>query len=112
MDSYAVAHDESIFPSSHTFNPSRWLNNPVAPDGKQLSRYMVTFGKGARNCVGMHLAYAEIYIGLASLFRRFDFELYETDRSAGTYASRLSLPNRSLWRESREMREEQTTFYH
>ncbi len=27
------------------------------------------------------LAYAEIYLGLAILFRRFELELYETDRS-------------------------------
>ena len=82
MDNYAVSHDESIFPDSHTYNPDRWLNDPKAPDGKQLSRYMVAFGRGTRSCVGMQLAYAELYIGLATIFRRFDFELYDTDRSA------------------------------
>lgn len=39
---------------------------------------MVSFGKGTRHCIGMNLAYAEITIALATLFRKFDLELYET----------------------------------
>lgn len=39
---------------------------------------MVSFGKGTRHCLGMNLAYAEITIAVASLVRRFDFELFET----------------------------------
>lgn len=80
MDSYAMSHDEVIFPNSFAFIPDRWLGNPKAPDGKQLTRYLAAFGRGTRSCVGMQLAYAELYIGIASLFRRFDFDLYETDR--------------------------------
>lgn len=64
MDNYAMAHDEEIFPDSFSFmyvfriiqhrlqadflplsRPDRWLGDPKAPDGKQLSRYMVAFGK-------------------------------------------------------------------
>lgn len=82
MDNYAISHDEHIFPDSFIFKPSRWLNQPVAPDGKQLSRYLVAFGRGTRSCVGMQLAYAELYIGLSTMFRRFDFELFETQRDA------------------------------
>ncbi|KAL4901410.1 hypothetical protein BDW74DRAFT_187646 [Aspergillus multicolor] len=81
MNIFSVAHDESIFPDSFTYNPARWLNNPRAPDGRLLTRYLVSFSRGPRSCVGMQLAYAELYIGLASLIRRFDFELCETDRS-------------------------------
>ena len=82
MDNYAVSHDPTIFPDQTTYNPSRWLNDPKAPSGKQLSRYMVAFGRGTRSCLGIHLAYAEMYIGLSTLFRRFDLELFETDRTA------------------------------
>ncbi|RDW76745.1 cytochrome P450 [Aspergillus mulundensis] len=81
MDIPSVSHDEDIFPDSHTYNPARWLDSPRAPDGRLLTRYLVSFSRGPRSCVGMQLAYAELYIGLASLIRRFDFELYETDRS-------------------------------
>jgi cytochrome P450 len=81
MDNYDVSHDENIFPSSFSYTPERWLNNPKAPDGKQLSRYMVSFGRGTRSCVGMQLAYAEIYIALASFFRRVGATLHETNRT-------------------------------
>lgn len=81
METYSVAHNEIIFPDSYTYRPERWLGNPKAPDGKLLTRYLVAFGRGTRSCVGMQLGYAEIYIGLATLFRRFDFVLTDTDRS-------------------------------
>ncbi|KAL4796584.1 cytochrome protein [Aspergillus venezuelensis] len=80
MSSYTLAHDESIFPDSFNYHPERWLGTPRALDGKQLSRYMVTFGRGARSCAGMWMAYAETYTGVASLFRRFEMELFETGR--------------------------------
>ena len=83
MDNYAVSHDPALFPDHTTYRPERWLGDPKAPhNGKQLSRYMVAFGRGTRSCVGMQLAYAELYIGISTLMRRFDFDLYQTDRSA------------------------------
>jgi hypothetical protein len=43
------------------------------------------------------LAYAEIYITLATVFRRFRFELYETDLSdiELAHATQLPYPKRS-----------------
>ena len=81
MDNYACSHDEAIFPDSHNFHPERWLGNPVAPGGKPLSNYMVNFGRGRRSCIGKNLAYAQMYIVLSNVFRKFEFELYETDRT-------------------------------
>ncbi|KAI0437891.1 cytochrome protein [Xylaria telfairii] len=80
MSIYDVSHDENIFPNSFEYRPERWLGNPRSSDGRQLSRYMVSFGRGTRSCVGLQLAYAELFIGLATLFRRFNFEIYNTDR--------------------------------
>lgn len=83
MDHYTASHDTIVFaPDPHTFRPERWLGNPVAPDEKALSRYMIAFGRGTRSCVGMQLAYADLYIGLATFYRRFDCELYQTERDA------------------------------
>jgi cytochrome P450 len=82
MDIYSISHDENIFPDSHTFKPERWADKPRAPDGKQLNRYMASFGRGARSCLGINLAYAELYIAVANIYRRFEFELFETDRTA------------------------------
>ncbi|KAI0543835.1 cytochrome protein [Xylaria curta] len=81
MNIYDVSHDENIFPNSFEYRPERWLGNPRSSDGRRLSRYMVSFGRGTRSCVGMQLAYAELFIGLATIFRRFSFEIYDTDRT-------------------------------
>lgn len=63
MTSNLVHHDEAIFPDSHAFRPDRWIENP------RLDRYLVSFGKGGRACLGINLAYAELYLTLAGLFR-------------------------------------------
>lgn len=80
MDNYSQAHNEQFFPDSFSYKPERWLGEPRAPDGKLLSRYMSAFGKGTRVCIGMQLAYADLYIGVATMFRRVKLELYQTDR--------------------------------
>jgi cytochrome P450 len=41
---------------------------------------LVNFSRGTRACLGINLAYAEIYLTLAAVFRRFDLELFETTR--------------------------------
>ena len=58
-----------------------------------MAHYLVAFSKGTRACLGINLAYAELYISLAEIFRRFGsvdvrkewdegfLELYETDAS-------------------------------
>jgi cytochrome P450 len=43
--------DPDIFDDPQTFKPERWI---LAAEKKQnLSRFLVTFGKGNRNCIGM-----------------------------------------------------------
>ncbi|MCJ1264133.1 hypothetical protein MMC22_004004 [Lobaria immixta] len=80
MSTWQMHHDERIYPKSFEFIPERWLNNSRGPDGqKYLKRYMTSFGKGTRICLGMNLAYAEITMMIAALFRRFEFELFNTN---------------------------------
>jgi cytochrome P450 len=43
-------HNESIFPDSYKFLPERWLD---MTERKKLDKYMVSFSKGSRSCVGM-----------------------------------------------------------
>jgi cytochrome P450 len=71
---YFVLMNPHIFPEPETFRPERWLDN----GGKRLERYLVSFGKGSRQCLGINLAYAELYLTTAMLVTGFDFELYET----------------------------------
>lgn len=88
-DAYHMHHNETIFPNSHNYVPSRWLSSPRGPDGtKLLSRYMVAFSRGTRMCLGMQLAYAEIYLTLATLIRRFEFDICEGVEREDVTASR------------------------
>ncbi|KAI1258580.1 putative cytochrome P450 [Xylariaceae sp. FL1019] len=79
MTTLDVLYDDDVYPNPNVFVPERWLDNPRTSNGDALSRYFVPFGKGPRMCIGLNLAYVEMYLGLATLFRRFTFELYETD---------------------------------
>jgi cytochrome P450 len=76
MSALYVNMDPVIFPNPESFKPERWLD-PVA--ARKLEPYVVTFGKGTRACVGINLAYAELYTVIATLLRRFPkLRLYET----------------------------------
>ncbi|KAF2231043.1 putative cytochrome P450 [Viridothelium virens] len=82
MDAYHMHSKESIFPEPQTFRPERWLGSPKGPDGvTPLSNYLVSFSRGSRACIGLNLAYMELYVALATIFRRFELELFDTDRS-------------------------------
>lgn len=48
-----INHDEAIFPDSHSFKPERWLGNRKTADGSSLDRFIVSFGKGQRSCLGI-----------------------------------------------------------
>ncbi len=80
MTSVHTHNDPSIFPDPHAFKPERWL--PLQTEGQRLQKYLMAFGKGSRQCVGMELGKAEILTTLATVFRRFgrQMRLYETTR--------------------------------
>ncbi|KAH8655801.1 putative benzoate 4-monooxygenase cytochrome P450 [Xylariales sp. PMI_506] len=75
MTTVDILMNEEIFPSPNAFVPERWIGKP------DLERFFVPFGKGSRQCVGINLAMAELYITMATVFTRFDFSLFETDES-------------------------------
>lgn len=66
MASNLVHHDERVFPDSTAFKPERWLEG-----SSRLDRYLTSFGKGGRACLGINLAYAELYLTLATIFRSY-----------------------------------------
>lgn len=65
MTGMLIHQDASIFPEPLLFKPDRWLDNPG------LEKYLVPFSRGTRQCIGINLAYAEIYITLAVIFRLY-----------------------------------------
>ncbi|KAJ5613912.1 cytochrome P450 [Penicillium herquei] len=65
QSAYFVHMDPEIFVHPKSFKPQRWIN--ASKDGQYLNRYLVAFSKGTRQCLGMHLAYTELYLGLAAI---------------------------------------------
>jgi len=58
-----------IFPDPNSFKPERWL--PLDTEGKRLQKFLVSFSKGSRQCLGKSLAYAELYMAFAAIFGEF-----------------------------------------
>jgi len=71
MSGSFVHNSEDIFKSAKNFDPDRWLQ----PNSALLEKWLVAFSKGPRMCIGQNLAYCELYLAFAALFRRFDLEL-------------------------------------
>ncbi|KAL3458869.1 cytochrome P450 [Aspergillus heterothallicus] len=86
------ARTPDIFPNSKSFVPERWLESGKTKNGSPLERYFVGFGKGTRSCLGLNLAWCEMYLVSASLFRFFDLELYETDVTDVEFAHDFFIP--------------------
>jgi cytochrome P450 len=49
MSAYMNHTDSGIYPDPFTFKPERWLKNVTPP----MTRCLVPFSKGSRNCLGM-----------------------------------------------------------
>src|SRR5256885_7317431 len=96
-----------IFPDPLSFQPERFLENP------RLKRYLMSFSQGSRQCLGMQLAYAELYLVLSGVWRRFGGPsstdtgtipegygggggLFETDRREGEREPRTGEDNAAL----------------
>ncbi|KAF2834919.1 cytochrome P450 [Patellaria atrata CBS 101060] len=75
MSAGLIHVDPSVWDNPKKFNPERWTDPSEAA---RLTKYLVSFSKGPRMCIGINIAYAELYLGLAALFRKFDMSLFET----------------------------------
>ncbi|KAH1415788.1 hypothetical protein KXX16_008908 [Aspergillus fumigatus] len=71
MSSHFVHRDKTIFPNPDEFSPERWLNDK----GRDLDKWLVAFSKGPRRCPGSNLAWAELYLCFAYVFRKFEIEV-------------------------------------
>jgi hypothetical protein len=70
--------DPTIFPDPTAFEPERWTD---PNERKRLSKYLQPFGRGTRICLGMELAYADIFHTVAVFFSpksELKMELFET----------------------------------
>ncbi|RAL15169.1 cytochrome P450 [Aspergillus homomorphus CBS 101889] len=76
ISSYYMNMNPAAFPEPQKFKPDRWIE--AAARGINLDQYMASFTKGSRICIGINLAYMELYFAVAFLAIGFDMELYET----------------------------------
>ncbi|KAJ3533596.1 hypothetical protein NMY22_g7271 [Coprinellus aureogranulatus] len=74
MSSTFLHRNPELFPDPLTFDPERWLGM----DSNDLTNYVVPFSKGPRMCLGVNLAWAELYLIIGNLFRKVDLELVNT----------------------------------
>jgi len=64
--------DEEVYgPDPWEFEPERWMDPEFRKNVE--GRSFAPFSRGTRNCMGMHLAWAEMYLVVATLVQRFDF---------------------------------------
>lgn len=87
MSSFPTNHDTEYFgEDAAEFKPERWLGNhpsELSKDGTGLPRTMknyleagwLSFGAGARMCVGRHLAIISLTKATVALVQHFDMEL-------------------------------------
>lgn len=71
----SVHANKIIFRNPLVFDPERWLGD----EGRERRRFQFAFGRGGRICLGIEMAYAELYLLTAALVRQFDMELWETE---------------------------------
>ncbi|KAH9905309.1 cytochrome P450 [Xylariomycetidae sp. FL2044] len=69
MSTVVTHHNEDIFPNSHAFAPERWFD----AEGRrkpELEKHMLSFSRGSRACVGLQLAWCNMYLATAALVLR------------------------------------------
>ncbi|KAF9454465.1 cytochrome P450 [Macrolepiota fuliginosa MF-IS2] len=59
-----------IFPDPSCFIPERWMGE----ENQSLDRYLVAFSKGSRSCLGINLAWCELYLIIGNIIRKLDLK--------------------------------------
>ena len=63
MSHYLQHTDPRYFPEPEEFRPERFLGE----EGERTKKYLVPFGRGARSCLGVNLAWSEMYLAIAAV---------------------------------------------
>ncbi|KAL4876780.1 cytochrome P450 [Aspergillus karnatakaensis] len=79
-----IHFDKSVFgDDADQFRPERWLEDPARASA--MDRHLMTFGIGARTCIGKHLSLCEIYKAIPALLKSFSFDLEEKTIKTTSY---------------------------
>jgi cytochrome P450 len=63
-----VHHNETVWPNPEVFDPSRF-------EQKQHPFAFIPFGGGPRVCIGQNMALMQILLVLATIIRKYDFQV-------------------------------------
>ncbi|KAL4884953.1 cytochrome P450 [Aspergillus karnatakaensis] len=87
-----VAHrNTTIFgPGADEFRPQRWIDQDKSVLAEYESNFL-TFGQGARTCIGKNISYLEMYKVIPELVLGFDFELVNSGEWK-THTAWFSIP--------------------
>lgn len=66
--------DPTVLPNPHHFNPDRWLGI----QGKKLDPHLISFSRGPRSCLGINLAWSELYMIFGTVFKQVRFSIHNT----------------------------------
>ncbi|KAK7710337.1 hypothetical protein SLS64_005922 [Diaporthe eres] len=73
---YAIHRNGEYYPDPLAYKPERWLADSVGAEAvKKAQSAFCPFSIGARQCIGMKLAYLEITLALCSLLWRYEMRL-------------------------------------
>jgi len=70
------------FPDPLKFKPERWL----VEDTSKMMLDLAPFSKGPRICIGLNLAWCELYLIFANILRRLDMKLLVDDDTIEDFA--------------------------
>ena len=85
MSPYCLHREDNVFVRPLAFRPERWLSDKgtLLPESDMKNRYFWAFSSGARMCIGMHLANAEMLTLTAALFRKYETAARHPDTTPG-----------------------------
>ncbi|KAK7715681.1 hypothetical protein SLS63_011357 [Diaporthe eres] len=75
VPAYTAHRNPDIFDEPEEFRPERWLGDGA----KRAQASFIPFSTGGRGCIGRNISYMEQSILVATLVRRYDFELPSPD---------------------------------
>ncbi|GKZ71882.1 hypothetical protein AnigIFM60653_001098 [Aspergillus niger] len=76
QSNYFAHRDPAMYPNPNAFDPYRWIH--AEDENTNPKPFYAPFSKGSRQCIGINLAYATLYLTVATLIRRFDMEISDS----------------------------------